>query len=126
MFKKPQISLEQKYDVPSLENQYRDILNNFDFKTVAMIMSMPCRPIYEDDNYDKIIGYKPWKMCSKQGMKLHNESELRYMASCMLQEAMKRAREGDTFYWSSCGPFKVTYRFGILELNFVMETWSWD
>ena len=106
MFTKPQISLEQKYDVPSLENQYRDILNNFDFKTVAMIMSMPCRPVYEDDNYDKIIGYKRLNICSKH--------------------VMKRAREGDTLYWSSCGPFKVTYRFGILELNFVMETWSWD
>lgn len=126
MFKKPQISLEQKYDVPSLENQYRDILDNFDFKTVAMIMSMPCRPVYANDDYNNIIGYTPWKMWSKQGMKLYNESELRFMASNMLQEVMKQAKEGDTLYWSACGPFKVIYRFGILELNFVIETWSWD
>nr|DAG88668.1 MAG TPA: hypothetical protein [Crassvirales sp.] len=126
MFKKPQISLEQKYDVPSLENQYRDILDNFDFKTVAMIMSMPCRPVYGNDDYNKIIGYTPWKMWSKQGMKLYNESELRFMASNMLREVMKQVKEGDTLYWSACGPFKVIYRFGILELNFVLETWSWD
>lgn len=126
MFKKPQISLEQKYDVPSLENQYRDILDNFDFKTVAMIMSMPCRPVYGNDDYNKIIGYTPWKMWSKQGMKLYNESELRFMASNMLREVMKQAKEGDTLYGSACGPFKVIYRFGILELNFVLETWSWD
>lgn len=122
MFKKPQIILEQKYDVPSLENQYRDILDNFDFKTVAMIMSMPCRPVYGNDDYNKIIGYTPWKMWSKQGMKLYNESELRFMASNMLREVMKQAKEGDTLYWSACGPFKVIYRFGILELNFVLET----
>lgn len=126
MFKKPQISLEQKYDVPSLENQYRDILDNFDFKTVAMIMSMPCRPVYGNNDYNKIIGYTPWKMWSKQGMKLYNESELRFMASNMLRKVMKQAKEGDTLYWSACGPFKVIYRFGILELNFVLETWSWD
>lgn len=126
MFKKPQISLEQKYDVPSLENQYRDILDNFDFKTVAMIMSMPCRPVYGNNDYNKIIGYTPWKMWSKQGMKLYNESELRFMASNMLREVMKQAKEGDALYWSACGPFKVIYRFGILELNFALETWSWD
>lgn len=124
MFKPKKENLE---GIPTLEEQKRDILENFDFKTLAMIMSIPCKPEYEDDNFDRIIGWKPWKMFSKDGMKLYNEGELRYMAADLLDKVIKAVKGGSQkHYYIATGPFKVIYRWGILELDAVLDSWSWD
>lgn len=116
----------KRYEAPSdLAEQRASILDNFDFKTAAMIMSMPCHPIW-DDNYKYIIGYEPWKMVSKNGFKLYNEGELRYMAAKLLDKAIKSAKAGEELYCIGTGPFKAIYRYGILELDFVVTDWSED
>lgn len=125
MFKPKTINLETKHNIESLEQQRFSILNNFDFKTTAMIMASPCRPIW-DDYYEKIQGYEPWYMWSNGQMKLFNPGELRCLAKKLLDEVIKLAKDnGDNVYMAT-GPFKAIYRYGILELDFVMETWSLD
>lgn len=112
------------YEAPSdLAEQRANILDNFDFKTTAMIMSMPCRPIWDDEH---IIGYEPWKMFSKNGFKLYNEGELRYMAAGLLDRVIESAKAGEDYYCIGTGPFKAIYRYGILELDFVVTDWSKD
>lgn len=114
------------YEVPSdLSKQRASILDNFDFKTTAMIMSMPCHPIW-DDECNKIIGYEPWKMFSKNDFKLYNEGELRYMAAKLLDRVIESAKAGEDYYCIGTGPFKAIYRYGILELDFVVTDWSKD
>jgi hypothetical protein len=114
------------YEAPSdLSKQRAGILDNFDFKTTAMIMSMPCHPIW-DDECNKIIGYEPWKMFSKNGFKLYNEGELRYMAAKLLDRVIESAKAGEDYYCIGTGPFKAIYRYGILELDFVVTDWSKD
>lgn len=125
MFKPKTVNLEEKYDISPIEKQRADILNNFDFKTTAMIMASPCRPVWDDD-YKNIMGWEPWKMWSKSGMKLFNEGELRYLAADLLDNVIKSSKSGGNIHITATGPFKAIYRYGILELDFVMETWSED
>lgn len=123
MFKPRKVNLETKCDVLSLEKQRADILSNFDFKTTAMIMASPCRPIW-DDNYENILGYEPWTMWDGDIQRVYNEGELRQLAKSLLDEVIKVSDGNITTI--ATGPFKAIYRYGILELDFVMETWSLD
>lgn len=135
MFKKPQVSLEQKYDTLPLEQQKKDILENFDFAIVASIMAIPCKPVYKWDVTQsntaeescEIVGYEPWKMYIRTDeYKVPNEGELRFLAIRLLDDVIKCAKSGGNYHTIATGPFKAIYRYGILELDFVMETWSCD
>lgn len=123
MFKPRKVNLETKSDILFLEKQRADILENFDFKTTAMIMASPCRPIW-DDNYENILGYEPWEMWDGDIKKIYNEGELRQLAKRLLDEVIKVSN--GSFTTITTGPFKAIYRDGVLELDFVMETWSLD
>ena len=122
MYKKPKPVLDE----PSLQDQYEDILKNFDFKTVAKIMASPCRPIYTDDTYEKIVGYEPWKVFTKEGFIVPDESELRRSAERLLNQVIANYLKGDKYATIACGPFKAIVRYGILELEAVLTSWSWD
>lgn len=131
MFKKPQVSLERQCDCKPLEEQKRDILENFNFALVASIMAIPCRPVYRwdiadnpnIDDFNDIVGYKPWKMYVRTNeYKVPNEEELRFIANELLNNVIKYAKSGD--HSIATGPFKATYRYGILELYFIMESWG--
>ena len=133
MFKKPQVSLEKQRDCKPLEEQKRDILENFNFALVASIMATPCRPVYKWDvvdnpkteDFDLIVGYEPWKMYIRTDKyKIPNAGELRFIANRLLNDVIKYAKSGGNYHSIATGPFKVTYRYGILELDFIMESWG--
>ena len=121
------INLEDTYR-GSLEDQKRDILRNFRFVQVAMIMATPCMPIYENEEDDKpeIIGYKPWKILTKFGIKVPNIYDLFRCADKLLDDVIKEVRKDPKSNYQSIasGPFKVTYLYGNLTLDFVVESWG--
>lgn len=126
MFKKPVHKPVTNEEAPSLREQRDDILKNFDFKTLAKVMALPCRPIYKDDNYEELVGYEPWRVYTKEGFIVPDESELRQSAEILLNQVMVKSLKGDKYVFIACGPFKVTFRYGILELDAVLSSWSWD
>ena len=112
----------------SLEDQKKDILSNFRFEQVAMIMATPCMPIYENEDEDKseIIGYKPWKILTKFGIKVPGIYDLFRCANKLLDDVIKEVyKDPKSNYLSiAAGPFKVTYLYGNLTLDFVVESWG--
>ena len=112
----------------SLEDQKKDILSNFRFEQVAMIMATPCIPIYENEEEDKseIIGYKPWKILTKFGIKVPGIYDLFRCADKLLDDVIKEVyKDPKSNYLSiAAGPFKVTYLYGNLTLDFVVESWG--
>ena len=112
----------------SLEDQKRDILSNFRFEQVAMIMATPCMPIYENEEEDKpeIIGYKPWKILTKFGIKVPGIYDLFRCADKLLDDVINEVRKDPKSNYQSIasGPFKVTYLYGNLTLDFVVESWG--
>ena len=112
----------------SLEDQKKDILSNFRFEQVAMIMATPCMPIYENEEEDKseIIGYKPWKILTKFGIKVPGIYDLFRCANKLLDDVIKEVyKDPKSNYLSiAAGPFKVTYLYGNLTLDFVVESWG--
>ena len=127
MLKPKVINLEDAYR-GSLEVQKRDILSNFRFEQVAMIMATPCMPIYENEEEDKpeIIGYKPWKILTKFGIKVPGIYDLFRCADKLLDDVIKEVRKDPKSNYQSIasGPFKVTYLYGNLTLDFVVESWG--
>lgn len=126
MFKKPKLKPISDPEAPSLREQRDDILKNFDFKTLAKVMALPCQPIYKDDNYEELVGYEPWRVFSNEGFIVPDEAELRKSAEKLLDQVMVQSLNGDKYVWVACGPFKATFRYGILELEAVLTSWSWD
>lgn len=112
----------------SLEDQKKDILSNFRFEQVAMIMATPCMPIYENEEEDKseIIGYKPWKILTKFGIKVPGIYDLFRCADKLLDDVIKEVYKDPKSNYQSMatGPFKVTYLYGNLTLDFVVESWG--
>ena len=112
----------------SLEDQKRDILRNFRFEQVAMIMATPCMPIYENEEEDKpeIIGYKPWEILTKFGISVPYIYDLFRCADQLLDDVIKEVRKDPKSNYQSIasGPFKVTYLYGNLTLDFVVESWG--
>ena len=112
----------------SLEDQKRDILRNFRFEQVAMIMATPCIPIYKNEEEDKpeIIGYKPWKILTKFGIKVPGIYDLFRCADKLLDDVINEVRKDPKSNYQSIasGPFKVTYLYGNLTLDFVVESWG--
>lgn len=111
-----------------LEDQKMDILSNFCFEQVAMIMSSPCLPIYknEEDDRPEIIGYEPWKILTKYGLRVPNIYDLYCCAEGLLNEVIKEVHKDprSNYQGIASGPFKVTYLNGNLTLDFVVESWG--
>lgn len=112
----------------NLEDQKRDILSNFRFEQVAMIMASPCLPIYENEEEDKpeIIGYEPWKILTKYGLRVPNIYDLYRCAEGLLDDVIKEVYKDpkSDYHGIASGPFKVTYLYGNLTLDFVVESWG--
>lgn len=132
MFKPKLINLDEKFDKTPLKDQFNDIMQNFNFALVAMIMASPCKPIYKWDiinsddaeDYMKVVGYMPWKMYMTDSYKVPNEEELRSLASKLLNDVIDYSKGGENYYSVATGPFKVTYSYGSLILEFIMESWG--
>nr|DAG89694.1 MAG TPA: hypothetical protein [Crassvirales sp.] len=112
----------------NLEDQKKDILSNFRFEQVAMIMASPCLPIYKNEEDDKpeIIGYEPWKILTKYGLRVPNIYDLYRCAEGLLDEVIKEVYKDpkSNYHGIASGPFKVTYLYGNLTLDFVVESWG--
>lgn len=112
----------------NLEDQKRDILSNFRFEQVAVIMASPCLPIYENEEEDKpeIIGYEPWKILTKFGLRVPNIYDLYRCAEGLLDDVIKEVYKNpkSNYQGIASGPFKVTYLYGNLTLDFVVESWG--
>ena len=112
----------------SLEVQKRDILSNFRFEQVAMIMASPCLPIYknEEDDRPEIIGYEPWKIFTDHGLRVPSIYDLYCCAERLLDDVIKEVHKNPKSNYQSIasGPFKVTYLYGNLTLDFVVESWG--
>lgn len=118
-------------DNPSIEEQFNYIMKNFDFKHVQMMMNWDkARVIYDDDGNH--TDYEQWK--TLQGnyenftLKVPTILELRKDAEKLLKSAMafQKANPRNRFYMTATGPFKVTCRYGILELECIFTSWSCD
>lgn len=123
-------------DIPSLKEQYEDIMNNFDFKHVQMMMSWDkARVEYDFDGNH--IEYKPWETYHKNAkgsifepkfLYVPSEQELRLQASeyllKLIEYVEKHPRE--KYHYTATGPFKYTYRYGIIELECIFHSWSCD
>ena len=127
MLKPKVISLEDAYR-GDLEKQKMDILKNFRFEQVAMIMASPCLPIYKNEGDDKpeIIGYEPWKIFTDHGLRVPSIYELYCCAEKLLDDVIKNVHKNpkSNYQGIASGPFKVTYLYGNLTLDFVVESWG--
>lgn len=110
----------------SLEDQKRDILSNFRFEQVAMIMASPCLPIYKNEDKPEIIGYEPWKILTKYELRVPDVYDLYCCAERLLEDVIKEVHKNpkSNYQGIASGPFKVTYLYGNLTLDFVVESWG--
>lgn len=118
-------------DIPPIEEQFNDIMENFDFKHVQMMMNWDkSRVIYDDDGNH--TDYEQWKTIQgnyeNYTLKVPTILELQKDAERLLKSAIKfqKANPRCRFYITATGPFKVTCRYGILELECVFTSWSCD
>lgn len=127
MLKPKVINSEDAYR-GSLEDQKRDILSNFRFEQVAMIMASPCLPIYKNEEEDKpeIIGYEPWKILTEHELRVPSVYDLYCCAERLLNDVIKEVHKNpkSNYQGIASGPFKVTYLYGNLTLDFVVESWG--
>lgn len=118
MLKPKVINSEDAYR-GSLEDQKMDILSNFRFEQVAMIMASPCLPIYKNEEEDKpeIIGYE---------LRVPSVYDLYCCAERLLDDVIKEVHKNpkSNYQGIASGPFKVTYLYGNLTLDFVVESWG--
>ena len=127
-------------DIPSLEEQFQDIMDNFDFHHVQMMMNWEyARVDYTDEG--EPISFHKWKtlnipeegfsmddLFNPDHLKVPTVAELKKDAERLLKSAMRfaKANRRCKFYMTATGPFKVTYRYGVLELECIFTSWSCD
>ena len=127
-------------DIPSLEEQFQDIMDNFDFKHVNMMMNWEyARADYNDEG--ECVGFHRWQTFHKPkedfevadifdpaNLRVPTVAELKKDAANLLKSVIRfaKANRRCKFYMTATGPFKVTYRYGILELECIFTSWSCD
>ena len=116
--------------LPSLEWQFDNIMENFDFKHVHMMMCWDKARV-DYDNEGNHMNYSQWKVynpVSKGLYDIPSIKDLKTTASKMLKEVIRfsKTNSKSKFYCTGTGPFKAIYRYGILELECVFENWSYD
>lgn len=108
-----------------LLSQYEHIMKYFDFDKVNEYM----RWDYSHREYDdsgQCIKKSPWFIYSeKGGFVIPTVEELKDLARQLLTDLINRPNK-ESYMYVATGPFKATYRYGILELECVIESWSDD
>lgn len=115
-------------DLPSLEKQKADILKYFNFDLVAMVMNSACQAVYDDEGIPT-GEYHQWRTYNKDKGTLTQPTveDLKQNADRLLTDVIKNyRRDGGSLNYIGCGGFKACCRYGVLELEFVLESWSWD
>ena len=100
--------------------QIDEILECFDFVTVAHIMQFPLFPEYGD--FGEIVDRHPWSMFLKGKFGVPTVSELMHFAEDLLLQVSKRSEEEASYV--HCGCFKATNWYGRLALEFVVKEWT--
>ena len=127
-------------DIPSLEEQFQDIMNNFDFKHVNMMMNWEyARADYNDEG--ECVGFHKWQTFHKpkedfdiadifdpDNLRVPTVAELKKNAENLLKSVIRFAKVNRRckFYMTATGPFKASYRYGIIELECIFTSWSCD
>lgn len=114
-------------DSPPLNIQYENIMKNFDFDRVHEFMNWEkSKRDYDDEG--NCIDKSSWKMFVAPNMyKIPDIGELRKCASRLLKNVMNMKENNKAPVISiATGPFKAIYRYGILELDCIIESWSDD
>lgn len=126
---------------PPIEEQFKDIMENFDFEHVCMMMNWDkSRVIYDGEGNH--MDYQQWKVFHKpeksiesveelfnpENLRAPTIEELKKDAEQLLKSAIRfhKANPRCRFYMTATGPFKVTCRYGILELECIFTSWSCD
>lgn len=127
-------------DIPSLEEQFQDIMDNFDFHHVQIMMNWEySRADYNDEG--ECIGFHKWKtlnipeegidmkdLFNPDHLKVPTVAELKKDAERLLKSVIRFAKVNRRckFYMTATGPFKASYRYGIIELECIFTSWSCD
>ena len=127
-------------DIPSLEEQFQDIMDNFDFKHVNMMMNWEyARADYNDEG--ECVGFHKWQTFHKPkedfdvvdifdpaNLRVPTVAELKKDAENLLKSVIRFAKVNRRckFYMTATGPFKASYRYGIIELECIFTSWSCD
>lgn len=111
-------------NIPSLKEQKENILLNFNFDDVAMVMSMPCKR----GGGSEYPLYRTWRMYHPTlGYIQYSSSQLKELAASLLSQVIDTyINTGHDLISVRTGPFKAECRYGILELMFIMDSYSWD
>lgn len=114
-------------DTPSFEQQFQEIMECFDFSHVHMMMEWGySRAEYDDDGNH--LDYHQWKTYNGGSYAVPTVPELKKDAGRLLKEVIRLAKANPRckFLMVGTGPFKASYRYGIIELECVFESWSCD
>ena len=127
-------------DIPSLEEQFQDIMDNFDFKHVNMMMNWEyARADY--NNEGECVGFHKWQTFHKPkedfdvvdifdpaNLRVPTVAELKKDAENLLKSVIRFAKVNRRckFYMTATGPFKASYRYGIIELECIFTSWTCD
>jgi hypothetical protein len=127
-------------DIPSLEEQFQDIMDSFDFKHVNMMMNWEyARADYNDEG--ECVGFHRWQTFHKPkedfdvadifdpaNLRVPTVAELKKDAANLLKSVIRfaKANRRCKFYMTATGPFKASYRYGIIELECIFTSWSCD
>lgn len=114
-------------DIPSLEQQLDEIMSCFDFKHVHMMMEWDKSRVEYDDDH---VHYHQWIMYNYEDgfCRVPTIEELKKEARRLLEEIIRlhKANPRRALLFIRTGPFKASYREGILELDCIFEDWSHD
>lgn len=111
----------------SLEEQLQDIMKNFDFDQVCEYMNWDKSTRTYDEN-GNCTSKSPWFVYTGRGYKIPNVDELKQLAKRQLEDLIERHKKypKENYLYIHCGPFKATYRHGMLVLECIIEYWSCD
>ncbi len=110
-------------DIPSLADQYENIMKNFDFDRVQEFMSWEkSHRTYDDDG--NCESKSPWRMyCGPGEYRIPTVEDLKECARSLLTRVMQSK---EPVAYIATGPFKAILRYGMLELDCVIESWHYD
>lgn len=115
------------WDIPSIEDQFEDIMKNFDFIHVQLMMNWNWARVNYDDEGNITSSYK-WEILNPKSKeyKVPSVKELKGLAKDLLKDVINYVNKQHrvSYYQIATGPFKVTYHCKILTLECIFENWG--
>lgn len=121
------VSCNCDWDIPSIEDQFEDIMKNFDFIHVQLMMNWNGAIVNYDDKGNITSSHK-WEMLNPKSKeyKVPSVEELKGLAEDLLKDVINYVNKQHrvSYYQIATGPFKVTYHYKILTLECIFESWD--